>query len=218
MNRKSYPTQEALSATFAVFDYCGQTINRVTEGDVRSNKSLITEYLEGKAVPFAVTDQHREQAAQVVTFLEQTKMVKMLVNGRVDSFMDNVLETVKKPTVMQRDLGLLAWTPKIEIGYRKKETARVESGYYELKSRHIGKVGDKVTFNFTLIEDRYVKNYNMYTVYGRDDDGNLVFYWAKDRSKIIASGTISARIKSHRKDEYRNGAYVTSLNYVKVVK
>jgi len=68
-----------------------------------------------------------------------------------------------------------------------------------------------------LLEKRYVKTLDSWAVYGYDAAGNLLFYWARSLDKICEVGKISARIKDHREDEYKNNARITVLNYVKVL-
>jgi hypothetical protein len=72
-----------------------------------------------------------------------------------------------------------------------------------------------VELTFTLVTQRYLKNYDLFIHTGHDEKGNLVNFFNKSK---IESGRISARIKQLKKDNYINGADVTVLNYVKVVK
>jgi hypothetical protein len=81
----------------------------------------------------------------------------------------------------------------------------------------VGRIGEKITVNFGLIDSRYIPTLNCYAVYGHDDHGNLFFYWAKDNKKIVNSGRIQGRVKAHNIDDRRGRACVTNLNYVKVL-
>lgn len=208
---------EVLAASYAAFDYTGKTVLRVPSEGARSNRELIDNYVNGRESPLVITEAHRQLAAEVGSYLDQVKLIKLLTHGRNDSFLESLIEAIKEDTVEHRSIGLIAWIPKSESDFRKQEKIKVESSLYEPQSKFVGKVKDTIQINFTLIEKRYLKDRDMYSVYGRDEHGNLFFYWANNAGKIVEAGAVQGRVKAHKVDPYRNKAHVTYLNYVKVV-
>jgi hypothetical protein len=177
-----------------------------------SNRELMLQILENNAV----SKESFEQATEILNYLEQNSMLQTLTKGTPDSFLANILETLGQTTVKTREFGLVSWAPKLAHDYRKKEQARGISAQFEGSSRYIGSVREKVTIDFNLISSNYITNIGCFAVYGHDQNGNLVFYWAKNKDSMV-SGAISGRVKSHRLDERHGNAKVTTLNYVKVL-
>jgi hypothetical protein len=118
--------------------------------------------------------------------------------------------------VTVKDLGILAWAPKLADDYQKKDHVREISARYEHRSNYVGRVGEKIEIDFTMLEKRYIQKMDCYAVYGYSQD-DLIFYWAKNLDKICEVGRIKGRVKEHKQDEFRNNARVTVLNYVKVL-
>jgi hypothetical protein len=139
------------------------------------------------------------------------------IKGAPDKFLGQITELLANKEVTSKDFGILAWAPHLADQYEKKDGIREVSARYELQSRHIGNIGDKLVVNFSIIDKRYVQRMDCYAVYGVTEEGNLVFYWAKTLDKVCESGTIAGRVKAHNKDQYRNNAKVTILNYIKVL-
>jgi hypothetical protein len=101
--------------------------------------------------------------------------------------------------------------------YKHKEEIKEFSAQYEFRSNFIGSIGTNLETDFTLIESKYIPLANSYIVYGYTADGNLISYWANDKSKICKQGRIKGRVKKQEKNPYRGDAKVTVLNYVKVL-
>jgi hypothetical protein len=137
--------------------------------------------------------------------------------SRDDKFLAQINNLLSQTSITAKDLGLIAWAPKLANDYQKKDNVREISARFEYTSHYIGQVGDKITTEFTLIDSRYIKSMDCYAVYGHDAQGNLIFYWAREQKKIVEAGQIHGRVKTHKRDEYRGDACVTTLNYVKVV-
>lgn len=219
MKTKSYPTLDVISAAIAAYESNGRNILRnPVRGDLTQdpNRQLITNYLEGNGAPFVVNDFHRKEADGIVQYLQQTVIMQSL-KGTPDRFLGQAVELISAQTVSTRDFGIVAWVPKLADDYQRKDRVREISARYEHHSRYVGHARDKIVTNFTLLEKRYIKSLDCWAVYGYDDAGNLLFYWARTLDKVCEVGRISARIKDHRVDEYRNNARVTVLNYVKVI-
>ncbi len=111
----------------------------------------------------------------------------------------------------------MAWAPKLANDYQKKDQVREVSARFEYTSRYVGKIGDKIEVDFTLIDSRYIQSMDCHAVYGHDAQGNLIFYWAREEKKILKHGRMRGRVKAHKQDNYRGNAAVTTLNYVKII-
>ena len=213
---------EAVAAAMAAMDINNNQVLRApivdqeTQAVTQSNRSLVEGFLLGTS-ELSVTDSHRQRAQEAIQYLQQVAMLRTLTGSKPDTFLDTINEMLGKPDVIQKDIGLLVWAPKVFFEYKKKDSIKEVSSKFERSSRYIGAVGGKITTDFTLIESRFVTSVGCFSVYGYTKEDNLVFYWAKNEEKIVKSGTISARIKAHKHDSYRGGAYVTVLNYVKSV-
>lgn len=219
MKTKSYPTLDVVSAAIAAYESNGRNILRnPIRGDLVQdpNRQLIANYLEGNGAPFVVNDFHRKEAEGIVQYLQQTVIMQSL-KGTPDRFLGQAVDLISAQTVSTRDFGIVAWVPKLADDYQRKDRVREISARYEHHSHYVGHTRDKITTDFTLLEKRYVKTLDSWAVYGYDAAGNLLFYWARSLDKICEVGRISARIKDHREDEYKNNARITVLNYVKVL-
>jgi hypothetical protein len=216
---KSFPTLQVLATAVAAYEYNKQTIvrNPVTVDGVGyvSNRQLISDYAQGLGAPFVVNEFHTKQAEGIIGYLEQTVIMQSL-KGNTDRFLGQIGAILANSETTDKDFGIIAWAPHLADQYQKKDHVREISARYEYRSRYIGRVGDKVELDFTLIDKRYIKSMDCFAVYGYSQD-NLVFYWAKTLDKVCEVGRIHGRIKDHKEDEYRNKARVTVLNYVKVL-
>ena len=219
--KKQYPTLQALTLAITAYHWNSSTVVRNTmlneHGiEVLPNRQLIADHLEGRRDIFRINDHYEKQAEGIVTYLQQNVIMQSL-KGTPDRFLAQITELLTNQEVLAKDLGILAWAPKLADDYQKRDHVREISARYEHSSRYVGRVGDKIETGFTLIDKRYIKNMDCYAVYGYDDHGNCLFYWAKNLDKVCEVGRIHGRIKSHNEDQYRNRARVTTLNYVKVL-
>jgi hypothetical protein len=220
--KQKFPTLEALATAIAAFAHNQDRVERdaTTTADgckIIPNRQLIGEYLEGNRANLRIVSDHdRKHAEGIVQYLQQTGIMQTLVN-RDDRFLTQINDLLSRSTVTAKDFGLIAWAPKLASDYQKKDHVREVSARFEYTSHYIGQVGDKIITEFTLIDSRYIKSMDCYAVYGHDAQGNLIFYWAREQKKIVQAGQIHGRVKSHKRDEYRGNACVTTLNYVKVL-
>ena len=219
--KKQFPTLEVLAVAVSAYQHNhGRVERNAVSTDTQQivpNRQLMLEYLEGNCTNLqTVSDHDRKHAEGIVQYLQQTGVMQTLTN-RGDRFLAQINALLLNPMLSPRDFGLVAWAPKLADDYQKKDRVREISARYEYSSRYVGQLGDKIQTNFTLIDSRYIQSMNCHAVYGNDDQGNLIFYWARDEKKIVKSGRIHGRIKSHKQDSYRANACVTTLNYVKIL-
>lgn len=218
--KQQYPTLQVLAAAVAAYEHNCRRVERNLvqneEKNILPNRQLILNHLTGRGVPFVVNDMHVKQAEGIIEYLQQTNIMQTLIT-RSDNFLNQINQLLLTPNISLKDFGLIAWAPKLADDYQKKDHVREVSARFEYTSRYIGKPGDKIETDFTLIDSRYIKSMDCYAVYGHDAEGNLIFYWAREQKKIIESGRIHGRIKSQKQDSYRGNACVTTLNYVKIL-
>ena len=220
MKTKKFLALQVVATAVAAYEHNLKSIirNPITlDGvDYVSNRQLITDYVEGRSGPFVVNEVHIKQAEGIIQYLEQTVIMQSLRNTP-DRFLSQLSALLANKEVTNKDFGILAWAPHLVDQYQKKDHVRELSARYERSSQYTGRVGDKITFDFTLISKHYVKTLDCYAVYGITENDNLVFYWAKSLDKVCEVGRIQGRIKAHNEDEYHSSAKVTTLNYVKVL-
>jgi hypothetical protein len=220
MKIKSYPTLGVLATAVAAYEHNKKSIvrNPITLDGVGyvSNRQLITDYVIGHGGPFIVNDFHCKQADGIIQYLEQNVIMQSL-KGTPDRFLAQVSTILANKETNIKEFGIIAWAPHLVEQYQQRDHVREISARYEYTSRYVGRVGDKIETHFTLIEKRYIKSMDCYAVYGYDNNGNCLFYWAKTLDKVCEVGKILGRVKAQREDSYRNDTKVTTLNYVKVL-
>lgn len=219
--KQQFPTVHAVAVATAAYHWNKSTVVRnimLNEHghEVLPNRQLIAEHLEGRRDIFRINDHYLAEAEGIITYLQQTVIMQSLKNTP-DRFLAQVAELLTGQEISLKDVGILAWAPKLVEDYQRKDHVRELSARYERTSRYIGRISDKLTVNFTLIDKRYVQSTDSYAVYGVNEHGDLMFYWAKSLDKVCEVGRISGRVKAHNEDGYRNNARVTVLNYVKVL-
>lgn len=218
--KQQYPTLQVLATAVAAYEHNSQRVERnplQNEGNnIMPNRQLISNYLQGKGAPFVVNDFHVKQAEGIMQYLQQAGIMQTLIN-RGDRFLNQINQLLLEPTVDSKEFGLMAWAPKLANDYQKKDHVREVSARFEYTSRYVGKIGDKIEIDFTLIDSRYIQSMDCHAVYGHDAEGNLIFYWAREEKKILKHGRMRGRVKAQKQDRYRGDAAVTTLNYVKII-
>ena len=88
----------------------------------------------------------------------------------------------------------------------------------ECADEYVGSVGDKIEGNVKLVNVFYSKNYESYIYTGIYNDKFLVNFWnGNDLGEKDDVINIKAKIKRLGKSKIYQGAWETSLNYVKVI-
>lgn len=170
----------------------------------------------GSNPELVVTEQDHKDADAAIEAIQQDVMVKKLADRRVSDFVFTMAETLSKETLTQRDCGLMAFLPSTYqrmLDTRAKQEATETISY---TSEYIGQVGDKIQLDFTMIDNRYLQQYNCYSVTGTDSNSNMVNFLTAHQS-LAKSGRIQGKVKRQDKSSYHNGAKVTQLNFVKAI-
>lgn len=220
--KPTYPVIDVLAIAVAAFEFNNQRVERnpitVNGRGLYPNRQLIKDYFEGDREHIkGINDFNRKQAEGIIEYLQQVVIIRTLSTAKVDSFLGEITALLANQEIKSSEFGLIAWAPKLADDYQRKDHVKQLSAHYEKNSNYIGKPGDKITTAFTLIEKRYLKKFDCWSVYGYDANDNLISYLASELDKVCEVGTISGRVKMHRADSYRNNAKVTTLNYVKVL-
>jgi hypothetical protein len=216
--KPTYPTTLALAHAISSLEINDFMVHRdpfkTEDKQVIPNKTLIAKALESEHV---ASEQQLKSAEEIVVYLQQVEIMQNLIKGRADPILVTVNKLLTGATVKSTELGLVAWAPKLVRDYLHKDRIREISSTYESRSRFVGQINNKVTVEFTKIEHRLNKNTNSWVVYGHDENGNLIIYWANRQEKIVNKGQIIGTVKDQVVDAYRNNARVTILNRVKVI-
>lgn len=215
---KNLNTREALAVAIFAFRKNGKVVKEAT-AETTSNKLMVWDYFvplktEKPQPRIEVTEELLEAADAVRTVIDHAVTMSMLTKGFVVSFLGNIQEIVKEDTVKSKHLGMLVWAPKLAQDLQKAESLKELSAGYEHASKYIGKLGDRIEFDFTLIEKRYVRPLETWSAYGHNEQGHLVKFLTK-HEELCTTGRIRARIRKHEVDSYHNNAKVTTLNFVK---
>lgn len=215
MANLKFNTIQTLALAIAAYRKSNNNILR-KDGNIPGNKELVIDHLLNN-VKFDGADATDlvSEAENLKTALNQQIVMNTLTNRPTNEFLLNVNNAIIGDSVSMRDIGLIVWAPKLLNDIQKAENTRSDLLNLSFSSQHLGKIKDRVELTFTLVSQRYLQNYDLFIHTGHDEKGNLVNFFNKSK---IESGRISARIKQLKKDNYINGADVTVLNYVKVIK
>jgi hypothetical protein len=165
-----------------------------------------------------ITDELRTEADRIVQRLSQSITMGELTGRPVSSFAKTVYEAVSKETVQPRDFGIAVWLPKVVADIEARDAVQETTFQFLNTSKHIGKLKEKIGVEFTVIERRWIRNFDRWAVVGHDENGNLISFLTH-QEKLTEPGTfnISGKVKNHIRDSYRANARVTQLNYVKAI-
>ena len=163
-----------------------------------------------------ITEDLLQTAESIKTWFGHRNIMAMLTNGSVNEFMQKVLDTITQDQVKVRDLGILVWAPKLYHDGQAQEISRETSARYEMTSKFIGKPKDNIEIDLEVIEKRFVRHLNVWSIYGHDGIGNLVTFLTK-HEKLCESQTVRARVREHKRSPHHNQAFLTILNFVKAV-
>jgi hypothetical protein len=180
--------------------------------EVRPNKDLMREN-------FALNnlqEQDYQQADAAISAVQGDAVMRVLKGQRLSDFVNSLVELTKKETATARDCGLMAFLPKTYQTQLERADREEQVAGLACSSEYLGAIGNKVTVEFTLIDKRYLQQYNCWSVFGQDADGNCVSFLTQHES-MARSGRIQGKIKRLEENQYRNGAKTTTLNYVKEV-
>ena len=178
--------------------------------EVRPNKDIMRENFElNNLLP-----EDFDNADAAISAVQGDAVMRVLKGQRLNDFSHALVELTKQETATARDCGLMAFLPKTYAGQLERATREEQVAGLASASDYIGRVGEKVTVEFTLIDKRFLQQYNCWSVFGQDASGNCVSFLTQ-HEKLANNGRIQGKIKRLEQNQYRNGAKTTALNYVK---
>jgi hypothetical protein len=203
-------TLDALAFAVEAYYANNKTIVRDVTTEIKvTNKQKIAMLAEQ-----GVVTQYQELAMKIRESLNQRVFMDTLSGAKINEFLLEINSMLQQDTITSDRFGILAWAPKLYNDIVKSDESREAILEFSGVSDYIGKESKKITINFEVLSCQYLKNYDSFVHNGHDGAGNLVTFW---KNKRIESGAITARVKSHKKNERYSNAKTTVLNYVKAV-
>ena len=162
------------------------------------------------------TDEDFAQADAAISAIQGDVLIKKLADRRVSDFIFSLSKAIGQPACTQRDCGLVAFVPKTYTGMLERQAKDEAKFSLAATSEYLGRVGEKIQLDFTLIDSRYLQQYNCYSATGHDNNGNMVNFLTAHQS-LAKSGRIAGKVNRTEVSQYHNGAKVTQLNFVKAI-
>jgi len=183
----------------------------ITPG-VTCNKTLAFKYLREQRL---LTKQERAEAREVITYLQQKQIMDLLKGKVASQFATELTALLDNDTVPASRLGMLVYVASMYSTNKARDQVEERTNELRQVSKALGRVGDKVTIQFTMIESRYNQEHGYYSVFGTDQELNLVSFLT-GKKELVKSGKITGKVKNAGENKWHGGAMVTALNYVKV--
>ena len=179
------------------------------------NKVLMRNSID-KDPALTPTQEDYKLADAAIADISQEHMVAQLSGRKISPFFETMAVSLQMEYLTERDCGMIAFVPdsyqRLLAQQVKKETLIP----MQASSEYLGKVGQKVSFDFVMLDKRYLSQYNCWSISGHDGNGNLVNFLSAHES-LGASQRIQGKVKRTEQSKYHNGACVTQLNYVKAI-
>lgn len=235
----TYPTQELIAAGFAALRFNdGEVVNAESAVTYRQNPKhredsneppfiryerstnaelVRTHFDRPKESKLVITPQDREQASTALDTLEYDRTIKALTGRKLSGFIDTVIEEAKASEHLpSHKAGLLVWIAKLVGDINRNNLNQELVSKHSLTSSFLGKVGDTINLSVEVIDSRWNKRFECWSVTAHTPEGNLVQWFTayQDRTQ---SGSYKGMIKDTKVSDYLQGAKVTTLNRVKSV-
>jgi hypothetical protein len=219
----SWPVIDAVAATVIAYK---QNANKIEKIDVPAMPA--TEYNPATPVvvsnknralavlndPVQITEKDRELAAEIISYLQGQATMALLAGKKVSDFARDMVMMFDLESIPRFKIGMLVYAPNSYYTGKLRDSVTEETTECMYMSQALGQVGDKVTVNFTMLDKRFLNMLDCFSVYGKDDKGNLISYLTK-HEHLCKTGKITGKVKSAKNDVWHNDALVTSLNFVK---
>lgn len=172
------------------------------------NKQLIR---EGQ---LEVTEEDRADAQTAMDTLSQDRMMRILKGLAVPDFQNTLTNLLTQTECTMNDAGLMAFLPSMAAQLIQRQAREQEVAELAQASQYLGRVGEKVVVELTVMNSRFLQQFNCWSVNAKDDKGNLVAYLTA-KENCTRSARYSGKVKRTETSKYHNGAQVTTLNFVK---
>jgi hypothetical protein len=217
----AYPVLNIVAAGLIAFHKNGDKMEKYDapaydSGDYKmtatvSNKTIAMPFIKD---PATIPQEAMDEATLCIQYIQGQAMMDILSGKAVSSFMRDMLALLEVDTVPEFRVGMLLYAANTFHTGKARDVVKEKVSEMAYTSQALGKVGDKVAVNFTLIDKRYIQQFDCWAAGGNDDKGNLVSFLTK-HEKLCVSGKITGKVKSAGADKWRGNAMVTALNFVK---
>lgn len=212
----SIDTVELLTVAQAAYRINGSAMLKESTADKIANGVMVkAHYYEPSKHRITIIDDDRTQAVAVRSYITQRVMLARLAGTPISDFAATIADTIEKDTVSLRNIGLLAWAPKVCADLQRADDTKQKLSLAGIGSNYIGAIGNKVELEFTTIGRRWSNNYQCWRYSGHDAHGNLVGFLSKN--DYPATVQIKGRIKAHEIGRESQGK-TTYLNYTRALK
>ena len=210
-------TLELATLSFAAFRHNQSNVrkdptyfDKVTDSvvPVTPNKVLMR---EGN---LQITEQDRTDAQSAMETLTQDRVMRILKGLKVADFQNTLTNLVGQTECTMSDAGLMAFLPSMADQICQRQAREQEVAELAHTSEFLGRVGDKITVEITVMNSRYVQQFGCWSVNAKDNSGNLISYFTS-KEECTRSGRYTAKVKRVETSSFHNGARVTTLNFVK---
>ena len=220
----SYSTLDIVAAAVIAYRKNNKKVERDTftanneagvKQTITSNKALALGIL--KNFPDQITQADRDEAQAIIQSIQGTVTMGLLSGERVSDFTKELAKEFENEVSTEYKVGLLAYAPDVYEGTKQRADIEEKTASAMYTSEALGKVGDRVRVNFTLITKKYVQSISCFSATGTDEKGNLVQFLT-GKEELCQSQEIEGKIKTVGISQYHHSAIVTGLNYVKTTK
>lgn len=225
-NATTKPVDDVLAAAFAAYRINGEyTKNFVYEdyvtpdGDYiqtikrKSNKVMVHEHMTSKTL-MPITAEDIANVAKAREHFKKYTLRSLDTTNGLNDFEQSVYACITADTVSSTEFGIVAYIPALmEREIKDKEIKKIIKNDYSA-SEHQGNLQEKITRTLTILNKRYLQNYDRF-VYSAGDGANLYSFWhSSGVLNIDAEYEIEGKVKAHG-TAFKRKENETVLNYVK---
>jgi len=232
---KSIPTKEVLAIAYAAYRHNNETYIKDTRRFSEqknitefSNKELVRFYIaekynlpdskwlpeDYKKNPISVTEEDYANVEEARKWMK--RYVLLGLDDTLDEFKRDMIMSFNSQDTAVKLTGRIAFIPEFIKRDQHENGLKKEIRVEYRDSNHIGKEKDSVEGVAKILDQRWSSKWESYN-YVAVMDGNLISFMNKHNHKIGSMKRISAKVKSHTKNQLFE-ANETRLNYVKVYK
>lgn len=199
----------------AAFRTNGNQLLKDAKGELNSNGMLVKEYVYHGKPTVTVTEEDHAQAEVIRGYITQRVMLSKLTGRKLSDFIVKIGEMLDPATTSIKNAGLVAWAPKVYADLLKADEQQQEFSHLGITSGYLGRVGEKIEFEFHTVSKRWTNVYNCFRYAGHDGKGNLVGFLCKHDYPAVVK--LKARIKATETAKI-SGGKTTYVNYTRAIK
>lgn len=185
---KEFTTIDVVAAAFMAYATNGQKIEKrdiaaqpatsvsLETSMVVSNRTLVNRLLQN---PANITAEARQEAVEAIAYLQNAILMGVLTGRIVPKFTLELVGAIENETMTENRIGIAVYTPSTYYNGKAKDVIKELTNERMYTSQALGRIGEKVAFNFTCLEKKYIQVLDCFSAYGTDDAGNLVKFFDK---------------------------------------